>query len=109
MRTMRTMKSVKSVRSVRIKIAVVLVACFILFGGFAVSRNVAQAESIREKIYTSVRIQDGDSLWSIAEEYCDSDARSAISVYVDELVRINAIGNRNLLKAGSYLTVYYYR
>jgi len=95
-------------RSLGIKFVLVIAICMMIFGSVIVRRNVAQADPIREKIYTSVQIRKGDSLWSIAERYCASTSGSVISEYVDELVQINGIGNRNLLRAGSYLTVFYY-
>lgn len=59
----------------------------------------------RYKYYTSIYIEEGDSLWSIAELYL-YDGISIID-YIDELKRINSLENENI-KAGCYLLVSYY-
>ncbi len=59
----------------------------------------------RYKYYTSIYIEEGDSLWSIAEQY----AYEGISTvdYINELKKINSLKNENI-KAGCYLLVSYY-
>ena len=86
----------------------IILAVFIIFGGVIVHGNVVSASSpCTDKVYTSVRVNSGDSLWSIAAEYCE-DAED-IDDYIDELKQINGIENVRGLKAGNYLTVYYKR
>ncbi len=55
------------------------------------------------KYYTSIVIQKGDSLWSIAEEYM-TDEYDGIEEYIWEIRRVNHIcGDR--IYAGQYLAI----
>lgn len=58
------------------------------------------------KYYTCIEVSSGDSLWSIAEKYADSDYET-IHDYIDELKAINSLRSSNI-HAGQYLTVPYY-
>lgn len=58
------------------------------------------------KYYTSIEIQQGDSLWNIAEVYGKGSGRTTKD-YVKELKRMNNLGE-DTIHAGSYLTVFYY-
>ena len=93
-------------RGLRSVICMIL-ALFIIFGGVIVHNNEISAYSpVREKIFTSVSVHSGDSLWSIASEYCE-DAED-IPNYLEELKQMNSMVNERSLKAGCRLTVYYY-
>ena len=84
-----------------------LLAFFITFGGVIVHNNMITANSRpRDKVFTSVPIHSGDTLWSIASRYCDSV--EAIPSYVEELKQMNSMSNERSLTAGRYLTVYYW-
>ena len=84
-----------------------LLAFFIIFGGVIVHNNRITANSQpREKIFTSIPIHSGDSLWSIASRYCDSP--ESIPSYVEDLKQMNSIANERSLIAGRYLTIYYW-
>lgn len=86
----------------------VLLAVLIVLGGMVVHGNVISASAVpQEKIYTSVQIEAGDSLWSIAAEYCEDAAD--IPDYIEDLKEMNGIVNEKGLQAGGYLTVYYYQ
>ncbi len=58
------------------------------------------------KYYTSITIQEGDSLWSIAEEY-RSEHYESIQDYIDELVVLNDLTSETI-HAGQHLMVAYY-
>lgn len=57
--------------------------------------------------YTSIRIEEGDSLWSIASRY---SAKSPMDMqeYISELKRMNQLTS-DTIHAGHYLTVVYYK
>lgn len=59
-----------------------------------------------QKYYTSIEIQKGDSLWSIAQSYMNDDYES-IEDYVNELKTINKL-NSDCINEAEYLTVAYY-
>ena len=44
----------------------------------------------QHKYYKSITIEQGDSLWSIAQEY-HTDAYEDIQEYIDELIRLNGL------------------
>ena len=95
-------------RGIRITVFIVI-ALFIIFGGIIVQGKVIAASSpSREKVYTSVRLNYGDSLWSVASQYCEGSSEE-VRRYVEELKEINGIVNERSLKAGNYLTVYVLR
>ena len=78
----------------------------VIFGGIIVGRDVASASGPeRTKYFTSVTIKEGDSLWSIASTYCDSD--TSIRSYIDEIKTMNGIVNDRGLVAGHSLMIYY--
>ena len=86
----------------RQKIALVSVA----FVALAIVICTFLSGAISCKYYTSIEVQSGDTLWSIAsdhitEEYCDMNA------YIDEVCSINKI-SQNEIHAGQYLTIPYY-
>ncbi|MBQ7433717.1 MAG: LysM peptidoglycan-binding domain-containing protein [Lachnospiraceae bacterium] len=72
--------------------------------------TTAQADEIpsgREKYYTSILIQPGDTLWTIAEQYVSPEYDSVQS-YVNELKFMNGMTGSTIY-AGNYLTIAYYR
>lgn len=58
------------------------------------------------KYYTSIEIQKGDTLWSIAEEYITAEYGS-VQDYVTEIKALNGLGD-DRIHAGQYLTISYY-
>lgn len=58
------------------------------------------------KYYTSVQIESGDSLWSIANKYC-TEGNMDISDYIKEIKQINHLTTDNIT-SGQYLTVIYF-
>lgn len=57
--------------------------------------------------YTSIQVEEGDSLWSIASRY---SAKSPMDTqeYISELKRMNQLTS-DTIHAGHYLTVVYYK
>ena len=58
------------------------------------------------KYYVSIRIESGDTLWTIADEYIDGFNLSK-SDYIKEVCQINGISENNI-HAGDYIVVPYY-
>ena len=84
-------------------IFVAVLLFFIIWGGLVITANVNAAEPEQQRIYSSVMIRTGDTLWSIAEQYCD---RGSITDYVADLKEINGLVNDRALKPGASLIVY---
>jgi len=56
---------------------------------------------------SSVLIEEGDSLWSLASEYY-TDEYSSVSEYLTEITRINNISSSDTLYAGNYILIPHY-
>ena len=84
--------------------AIVCTALVIVLSG----KNIIQAEEDQYpvKYYTSISIQPGDSLWSIACRYSDGHY-SSIQEYIDELKSINNLTS-DTIHAYEYLLVPYF-
>lgn len=82
----------------------------VLIGADFIEHNSYKTESIAiqktQKLYKSIQINSGDTLWSIAKEYTDQNYQS-VEEYMDELVKINHLST-DLIVEGQYLTVVYY-
>ena len=86
------------------------VFCFLLIAVIISGSIMAQAskkESSRNKYFTSVYVNPGDSLWSIAEQFITEEYES-ISDYIQEIKRMNNLKS-NDIHAGNYLMVCYYQ
>ena len=66
----------------------------------------SEIDNVSFKYYTDIEVEYGDSLWSIAQEYCDSHYGS-IFEYMNEVRSINHI-NGDIIKEGQLLVVPYY-
>lgn len=86
-------------------ILVVLVSVLILSNTLKTNAK-ENNNSDREKFYTSILIEEGDSLWSIAEEH-RPDKSISIKKYISELKLMNNMES-DVIHAGNYLTIYYY-
>ena len=84
---------------------IVLVAAIMCSVGFVVSAKSDKSSSDINTYYQSVRVESGDTLWSIATEYCPDTQE--ISDYIDEIKSINSIKN-DTIKAGDYIIVSIY-
>ena len=58
------------------------------------------------KYYTSIRLDSGDTLWTIADEYNTFSGKST-EEYVRELRRMNSLSD-DQIHEGHYLTIAYY-
>lgn len=77
------------------------------FGLYLMNAMAKEQESKRyHKYYTSIQIEEGDSLWAIAQEYGLNSGKTTAE-YVKELKSINRLGE-DVIHSGRYLTVAYY-
>ena len=82
---------------------VVLALILVLLG-----TSVASAKDIdnsKPKYYTSITIESGDTLWSIAEKYM-YDEYDSVEEYVNEIIKINGLKS-DTLYAGNNLVIVY--
>lgn len=74
---------------------------------FGISAKASDSEETASyKYYTSIMIQEGDSLWSLAEKNCDKNFKSKMA-YIEEIKEINGLSDEKLI-SGQYLIIPYY-
>lgn len=86
---------------------ILIVSLLILLGSsirtFASSRN----NEPLHKYYTSIRIENGDSLWSLADQYT-VDGVYDRDDFIKETRSLNQLSDQNELHTGDYIVVGYY-
>lgn len=97
------MISKKKIFSISV-VLVILVSVMIL--SVTLKADAKENQDNKEKYYTSIIIEEGDTLWSIAEEY-KPDENMTVSKYIKDLKRMNNM-DTDTIHAGNYLTIYYY-
>lgn len=72
---------------------------------FVLPERTAAADNTSGRVYTitSVQIEEGDTLWSLASEYYTEEF-SSITAYITEIKRMNGLDS-DVLYAGSYLLI----
>ncbi len=93
-------------RSLLFLLTLCVVAVFFLTAGVLHSRAGSEQEH-KFKYYTSVVIEEGDTLWSIADQYMDKSIQSKVA-YINEVKSINHIHDGDCILAGKMLIVPYY-
>lgn len=73
---------------------------------FAAQAFAAESEPSKVKTIASVRIQPGDSLWTIAEQYYSRECGN-MQEYISEIKQSNGLHN-DTIHAGAYIIVPYY-
>ena len=109
------MKKAKNLREQRIKsnirrvviasgLAITAVVVMLVLGRGAVKTQASTDAPV--KLYKSISISSGDSLWSIAESYMDPEYYGDGRDYIDEVKSINGIGD--LIYSGESIVIPYY-
>ncbi len=68
-------------------------------------KGFAKEEHATYKYYTSIMVESGDTLWSIASEYHSEDV--SIEDYMYEVQQLNGLTDGQLHQ-GAYITIPYY-
>ncbi|MGB4658520.1 MAG: LysM peptidoglycan-binding domain-containing protein [Mobilitalea sp.] len=85
----------------------ILLVCLITFSVLFLSKTAtAEGSNDRIKLVTSVEIEKGDTLWSIASEYVTYEY-SDMNEYIDEIIDSNNLPD-DTIHAGNYIVVSYY-
>lgn len=91
---------------------IMVLAGLILAGSIILSLSIittkvtAERAVEREKTVTSVKIEKGDSLWSIASRYITEEYRN-MNVYIEEIKDSNGLTS-DIIHEGNYIIVPYY-
>ncbi len=91
---------------ITLSLIIVLLCAFFASCKMASGKSNASLSVQSEKYYTSIEIQAGDSLWSIAKEHMSAEYGS-IQEYVTEVIALNQLSDETL-HAGEYLLIPYY-
>lgn len=89
-------------------VSILFVIVFITIGSVLFGSIKAQAAPAEtsHKYYTSIQVQKGDTLWSIANTYMTEEYTS-MNDYIEEICAINHIHSDHI-HSGQYLTIPYY-
>ena len=102
---LRSVRSGKKIFRIFVLLLLVISVLVIVFS----SKNSIRADEHDTSIkqYTSIKIESGDTLWSIASEYMDSHYGSR-QEYIDEVKYINNLSSDTII-ADEYLMIPYYK
>lgn len=95
----------KQIRLVGIGI-IALILAIVFSATVAATANAGTTESSRYKYYTSIQIEKGTNLWTIAEEYM-TEEYSSPREYIKEVMNINHLVD-DVIYEGAYLCIPYY-
>lgn len=99
--------------ALHMKKILIVISAFLVFSSSFFGKNIMSAmaeepdRAPQQKYYTSIRIEDGETLWSIADRY-GKEAGIDTACYMEELKRMNGLSGDEILYAGRHLTVCYY-
>lgn len=95
-------------RLVIIILTICIIFCGVLLGStiMASGRSKASDDHAAFKYYTSVQIEKGDSLWSIAVNHMTPEYDN-VQDYIEEVKELNQLDEDNI-HSGQYLTIPYY-
>lgn len=111
----RNMKKVKFTNNILlflekrfILIPITIIALCIMILSFGIISTVVTAKNTTSnyKMVTSVKIEKGDSLWSIANQYM-TDEYSDINTYIEEIKKSNGL-TTDTIHEDCYIIVPYY-
>lgn len=83
-----------------------VIAVGVTYGSFISIAKSNKQEEEKHKYYTSIQIQDGDTLWDLANNYISTEYTS-VNDYIREVKHLNSLEGDSI-NEGQYLTVPYY-
>ena len=89
-------------------IAIIVIVSLGILLGSSINALASSDKDIASynKYYVSIRVESGDTLWTIADDYIDGFNISK-EAYISEVCTINEI-SQNDIHAGDYIVVPYY-
>ena len=90
---------------------IILTFCFIITVSLSMNSFLSNAKNENSqasyKYYKSITIENGDTLWSIAQEYMDDSHYGSINEYINEVKQMNTLYNDDITY-GQHLIIPYY-
>lgn len=89
-------------------IGILFIFCMMMFSNKISNVVSASSETIvkEEKRFISVKIESGDTLWSIASDYYHVSGQDGIKAYIKEIKSCNGLQS-NTIHEGRYLVIPY--
>lgn len=81
-------------------------ACSISVSSFA-SNAKDESSTVSYKYYKSITIENGDTLWSIAQEHMDMEHYDSVLDYIKEVKQMNALSGDDITYGQSLVIPYY--
>ena len=95
-------------RNILLAVAATLVLMIFVFSYHTlISAASTNTDNVSYKYFTSIQVEAGDTLWSIAEEYADEDHYASNKEYINEVKMMNKLKNDDIV-SGQYLVIPYY-
>ena len=95
-------------RNILLAVAATLVLMIFVFSYHTlISAASTNTDNVSYKYFTSIQVEAGDTLWSIAEEYADEDHYASNKEYINEVKMMNKLRNDEIV-SGQYLVIPYY-
>ena len=91
-----------------IKVGVTFMAIFSVILICVVSGSMKTQANNGFKYYTSVTVEQGETLWNIADDFMDYDHYVNKNAYIAEVESINHLDSEEMLLTGQMLIVPYY-
>lgn len=92
------------------KIILGVVAFLLIFGTLAIGAgdgsDRVDASTYNEKYFMCIKVEEDDTLWTIAEEYI-SEEYSSIEEYIDEVKSINNLTSDKIYNGATLVIPYY--
>ena len=84
-----------------------VLVCAVSYHAIQTSASIG-AEEWNFKYYTGITVEQGETLWDIADEYIDYNEYDNKLDYIAEVQSINHLKNEDAIRAGQHLIVPYY-
>ena len=95
-------------RSKRRVIGIIIAVVFVfLMSAFLSSNSLIEAQGTKDKQFTSIQVQKGDTLWKIAKKYMGTEY-SSVDDYIEEVCQTNHIYDGKITE-DMYLVIPYYK
>lgn len=88
-------------------IGIIVVSLLILLGSSISAFASSRSPKTLHKYYTSIQIEQGDTLWTLADDYIIDGVMSK-EEFIDEVCQINRISENDILHSGRSIVVAYY-